>query len=53
MALKRQKVLDDPEMFATYLALAEEARGVVQAHVNELVGQLAGIIESGISSKEL
>jgi AcrR family transcriptional regulator len=52
MALKRQKVLDDPEMFATYSALAEEARGVVQAHVNELVGQLAGIIESGISSKE-
>ncbi len=53
MALKRQKVLDDPEMFATYSALAEEARGVVQAHVDELVGQLAGIIESGIASLEL
>jgi AcrR family transcriptional regulator len=52
MALKRQKVLDDPEMFATYSALAEEARGVVHAHVDELVGQLAQIIESGISSQE-
>lgn len=52
MLLKRQKVLNDPELFATYLAIAEEARGVVQAHVDELVGQLAQIIESGISSKE-
>lgn len=52
MLLKRQKVLNDPELFATYSAIAEEARGVVQAHVAELVGQLAQIIESGISSKE-
>ncbi len=52
MTLKRQKVLNDPELFATYSAIAEEARGVVQAHVDELVQQLAGIIESGISSKE-
>jgi hypothetical protein len=39
-------------MFATYSAIAEEARGVVQAHVDELVGQLAVIIKSGISSQE-
>lgn len=52
LALKRQKVLDDPELFATYSAIAEEARGVVQAHVNELVQQLARILESGVSSKE-
>ena len=52
MTLKRQKVLDDPELFATYSAIAEEVRGVVQAHVNELVRQLVQIIESGISSKE-
>ncbi|HEY9696261.1 MAG TPA: TetR family transcriptional regulator [Trichocoleus sp.] len=51
MTLKRQKVLDDPEMFATYSAIAEEARDVVQAHVNELLGQLTQIIESGISSQ--
>lgn len=52
MTLKRQKVLDDPEMFATYSAIAEEAREVVQAHVDELVGQLTQIIESGVSRKE-
>ena len=52
MTLKRQKVLDDPEMFATYAAIAEDARGLVQAHVSELVGQVAAIVESGIVSKE-
>lgn len=52
ITLKRQKVLDDPEMFATYSAIAEEARDVVQAHVDELVRQLVQIIESGISNKE-
>ncbi len=52
ITLKRQKVLDDPELFATYHAIAQEAREVVQAHVDELVGQLAQIIESGISSRE-
>jgi len=52
MTLKRQKVLNEPELFATYLAIAQQAQGVVQAHVSELVKQLAQIIESGISSKE-
>ena len=52
ITLKRQKVLDDPELFATYSVIAQEAREVVQAHVDELVGQLAGIVESGISSRE-
>lgn len=47
-AAKRRKVFDDPEMFATYHALAEQARGVVDAHVAELVGQLQSIIESGV-----
>ncbi len=52
MTLKRQKVLDDPEMFATYSAIAEESRGVVQAHVDELLKQVTQIIQSGISRKE-
>lgn len=51
MTLKRQKVLNDPELFATYSAIAEEARDVVQAHVDELVQQVAQIIDSGISSQ--
>lgn len=52
ITLKRQKVLDDPELFATYHAIAEEAREVVRAHIDELVGQLAQIMESGISRGE-
>ncbi|WP_442948788.1 TetR family transcriptional regulator [Nostoc sp.] len=52
ITLKRQKVLDDPELFATYSAIAQEARGVVQAHIDELVRQVAAIVESGISSHE-
>ncbi|XGV99495.1 MAG: TetR family transcriptional regulator [Leptolyngbya sp. BL-A-14] len=50
--LKRQKVLDDPELFATYAAIVEEARDVVQAHIDELVQQLTQIIASGIASQE-
>lgn len=52
ITLKRQKVFDDPELFATYHAIAQEAREVVQAHVDELVRQVAAIIESGISNRE-
>ncbi|WP_435103197.1 TetR family transcriptional regulator [Arhodomonas sp. AD133] len=48
-AAKRHKVLDDPELFATYHGLAEQARGVVDAHVEELTGQIARIIDDGIS----
>ncbi len=52
MTLKRRKVWDEPELFATYSAIAEESRSVVQAHVAELVRQLAQMIDSGISSGE-
>lgn len=47
VATKRRKVFDDPELFATYHALAEQARGVVDAHVRELCDQLTRIIEDG------
>jgi len=49
VAAKHRKVFDDPELFATYHALAEQARGVVDAHVRELCDQLARIIEDGRS----
>ena len=49
MAIKRRKVLDDPELFATYHALAEDARAVIAQHVAELVGQLARIIRDGVT----
>ena len=48
MALKRQRLESDPELFATYLALAEDTRTVVLAHVAELVGQVGRIVGDGM-----
>ncbi len=47
-AAKHKKVCDDPEMFATYLALAQEAREVVQAHKDRLSDQIAHILSDGM-----
>jgi AcrR family transcriptional regulator len=49
---KRRKALDDPELFATYVGLAADARGVVIAHVERLVAQLERIIADGVESRE-
>jgi AcrR family transcriptional regulator len=49
MAYKRRKLLDEPELFATYHALAEDARAVIREHVDELVGQIARIIRDGVA----
>ena len=48
IAIKHKKVLDDPEMFATYLALAQEACKVVKAHKDGLVDQIAHILSEGV-----
>jgi AcrR family transcriptional regulator len=45
---KHSRALDDPELFATYITLVNDARDVVQAHVASLVGQLTRIIQDGI-----
>jgi AcrR family transcriptional regulator len=45
---KRRKALDDPELFATYMALVTGAREVVDAHVEHLVAQLTKIIGDGV-----
>jgi AcrR family transcriptional regulator len=47
-AIKYKKVCDDPEMFATYLALAQEAREVVKAHKDRLVDQIAHMLSDGL-----
>jgi AcrR family transcriptional regulator len=52
MALKRSKAHDDPELFATYLALSTDAREVAGAHVGTLAGQLARIIADGVARGE-
>lgn len=49
IAFKRRKLRDEPELFATYHALAEDAREVIREHVVELVGQLARIIRDGVA----
>lgn len=49
-ALKRTKVLDDPEMFATYHALAVDSRAVVVEHVDVLTGQIERILRDGVAS---
>jgi AcrR family transcriptional regulator len=48
-AIKYKKVCDDPEMFATYLALAREAREVVKAHKEGLVDQVAHMLSDGVT----
>ncbi|MBA3262104.1 MAG: TetR family transcriptional regulator [Thermoleophilaceae bacterium] len=49
---KREKALDEPELFATYLALAAGAREVVDAHVDHLVELLTRIIADGAEQDE-
>jgi len=46
--IKYKKVCEDPEMFATYLTLAQEACEAVRAHKERLVGQLAHILADGV-----
>ncbi len=53
IASKHQKALEDPELFATYVALAADSRVVVQDHVEHLVGQLRRIIADGVEQNEL
>jgi AcrR family transcriptional regulator len=50
---KRRKALNDPELFATYIELTADARDVVRAHVDTLVGQLERIIAGGVAEGEL
>jgi len=45
---KRRKALEEPELFATYIELTADAREVVKAHVDTLLGQLARIIADGV-----
>jgi AcrR family transcriptional regulator len=47
-AIKYKKVSDDPEMFATYLALAQEACEAVKAHRERLIDQIAHMLSDGV-----
>lgn len=52
IASKHQRMLDDPELFTTYVSLAADAREVIRAHVATLVSQLTRILEDGLSKGE-
>jgi AcrR family transcriptional regulator len=45
---KQNRFNEDPEMFATYLTLAQEACKVVKAHKEGLADQIASIIADGV-----
>jgi AcrR family transcriptional regulator len=50
---KRQKVIDEPELFAFYKALmAESSRDFVAQHTRDLAAQLDRILEDGVASGE-
>jgi hypothetical protein len=48
--IKRDKALGEPELFATYGALAADAREVIGEHVEHLREQLASIVAAGVAS---
>ena len=47
--IKQKKVCDDPEMFATYLALAQDAREVVEAYKDKQVELVSKILSDGVA----
>ncbi|HLX17007.1 MAG TPA: TetR family transcriptional regulator [Bradyrhizobium sp.] len=47
-AAKQKRVLEDPEMFATYLTLAQEACKTVKAHKESLIDQVVLILSDGV-----
>ena len=44
IATKRAKAAEDPELFATYVALANESQDVVARHVDHLIQSLTAIV---------
>ena len=48
IAVKRRRATDDPELFAAYGTLALDAKSVVVAHIEEMIGLVATIIASGV-----
>ncbi|GAA1725207.1 TetR family transcriptional regulator [Streptomyces yatensis] len=51
-AAKRRKAGADPELFATYVALASENSETVAGHVETMLDHLTTIVESGIADGE-
>lgn len=47
---KRRKVLDDPELFAAYHQVAEDARATIDRHIADLRAQIERIVRDGVAS---
>ena len=52
-ATKQGIAREDPELFATFRKVTDEAGEVVDAHVAHLAAQLAAIVASGVEAGEL
>jgi len=52
MRMKRQRLFDDPELFAAYYTLTLEARAVVGEHIEYLIGAVTQIIRQGVALGE-
>ena len=48
IAVKRRRAANDPELFAAYMTLAADAKFVIAAHIDEMVGLVAKVIASGV-----
>ena len=48
IAVKRRRAANDPELFAAYMTLAADAKSVIAAHIDEMVGLVAKVIASGV-----
>jgi AcrR family transcriptional regulator len=52
LASKRARAISDPELFATYMEIAEEAREVCKQHVDYFVQMLTHIVSDGVAQGE-
>jgi hypothetical protein len=48
IAVKRRRATEDPELFTAYGTLALDAKSVVVAHIEEMIGLVATIIAAGV-----
>jgi len=53
IAVKRRRAADDPELFTAYRTLAADAKSVIAAHVEEMIGLVAELIDSGVEEGTL
>ena len=48
IAVKRRRAADDPELFTAYRTLAADAKSVIAAHIDEMIGLASQVIASGV-----